>query len=398
MDSIRLTRRSALSSILGVAAAGGLSTPGHAQAGTTLRIALAAPSTTMDPHLQSNAPNNAVATHIFDSLVVNDHASRSVPGLAQSWRILDDTRWEFTLHDGIAFSDGTPLTWEDIAVSIERVTVLPSTASFRTYTRTVKAITSAGGNKLIVETKAPDPLLLNSLSRIRIISKRFKDAPSAEYNAGPAAIGSGPYRLREFSPGNHVILVRNDMHWGPKAPWAEVQLRVMSDDGARTAALLSGAVDLVEELPSQSAERVQADARFHVVRGVSSRIVYFGMDHAREMTPFASDLAGAPLPQNPFRDLRVRQAFAMAINRPAIVERVMDGNALAAAQYLPKGQPGTSERIAALPFDPARAQALLAEAGYPKGFRLTLHGPNDRIINDAKIVQTVAQMLKRIGI
>jgi peptide/nickel transport system substrate-binding protein len=366
--------------------------------GQTLRIGMAAPNTTMDPHLQSNAPNNAVATHIYDTLVTNDEQSRSAPGLATAWRVLDDTHWEFDLRPDVRFSDGSPLTPEDIAVSVERATTIPSTASFRTYTRSVKSIASPSAGKLLIETKSADPLLTNSLSRIRIISAKFKDAPSSDFNAGRAAIGTGPYILKEYVPGSRVVLAPNPTYWGPRPPWSEVVLRVVTDAGARLAALLSGDLDIIEQVPFEGIDRVKKDQRFQVIRGVSSRFVYLSLDTGRDVTPFITGPDGKPLAKNPLKDRRVRQALSMAINRQGVVDRVMEGNAVLASQFLPPGAPGTSPDVKPVPFDPNKAKAMLAEAGYPNGFRLTIHGPNDRFVNDDKIVQAVGQMFARIGI
>jgi peptide/nickel transport system substrate-binding protein len=362
-----------------------------------LRIGMAAPNTTLDPHLQSNAPNNAVASHLFDALVTNDAASRSTPGLAESWRLVDDTHWEFTLRDA-RFTDGAPFTAEDAIASIRRATDIPSTASFRTYTRSVKSMSALAANRLLVETDGPDPLLLNSLSRIRMIAASRAGAGTSDYNNGAAAIGTGAFVLRENVPGSHIRLARNDAWWGPRLPWSEVVLRMVTDDGGRLAALLSGDLDLIEAVPSQSAARVRSTPRFQLIRGISSRFVYVNFDHHRDETPFVTGMDGRPLGKNPLKDLRVRQALNLAINRQALVERVMEGDAVAASQFLPKGQPGTSDRLEVPSYDPARARALLAEAGYPNGFRLTLHGPNDRYVNDAKIVQALAQMFSRVGI
>ncbi|WP_458095578.1 ABC transporter substrate-binding protein [Roseomonas sp. WA12] len=368
-------------------------TPG----GSTLRIGMAAPNTTLDPHLLSNAPNNAVATHLFDSLIVNDHASRSVPGLAESWTRTDDTHWTFRLRD-TRFTDGTPFTAEDAIVSIQRATDIPSAASFRTYTRSIKAMSAPDPRTLLVETRAPDPLLLNAIGRVRIISARFKDAPSAEFNAGRAAIGTGPYILRDYIPSNRITLERNAAWWGGATPWERVELRVVTDDAARLAGLLAGDLDIVEAVASGNTERVRADPRLHLISGISSRFVYLATDQVNDVSPFVTGTDGRPLDRNPFKDLRVRQALSMAINRQAIVDRTMEGQAVVATQFLPKGGPGTDPTLEPAPFDPNRARALLAEAGYPRGFRLTVHGPNDRYINDAKIVQAVAQMFTRIGI
>jgi len=390
-------RRDWMKIAAGVALLPGAATMAWAQPVKRLRIGLAAPNTTIDPHLQSNAPNNALATHIFDSLVVNDEASRSKPGLASSWKIIDETHWEFKMRPGIKFSDGTPFGPEDVKVSINRAGTIPSVASFRTYTRSIKSIT-ASGNNLIFETTAPDPLLPNSLSRIRIISAKHKDTPSAEFNAGRAAIGTGPYVLKEYVPGSHVLLARNESYWGEKSPWPEVQLRIVTDAGARVANLLSGELDLIDEVPYEALERIKADKRFHLITGISSRVVYLAMDQSRDVTPFAFDQNGKPLPKNPFKNPRVRQAIDLAISRRAIIDRVMEGNAVLAAQFLPKGAFGTSPKVEPALYDPNKARALLAEAGFPNGFKLTIHGPNNRYVNDAKIVQAVAQMLTRVGI
>lgn len=401
MHNFMIGRRWLTRAMLGGAAAPGWLATALAQgagADGLLRIGMAAPNTTLDPHLQSNAPNNAVASHIFDALVTNDAASRSMPGLAETWRRTDDTHWEFTLRRDARFSDGAPFTAEDAIASLRRATELPSTASFRTYTRSIKTMTAQGANTLLIETAGPDPLLLNSISRIRMIAAKHAGATTAEFNSGAAAIGTGAFILRESVPGSHLRLARNDGWWGGRLPWSEVMLRMVTDDGARLAGLLSGDLDIIEALPSQGASRVRGDQRLHLIRGISSRFVYLGMDHAREVTPFATDRDGKPLPSNPFRDLRVRQALNLAINRQAMVERVMEGDAVAAAQFLPNGMPGTSDALEVPRYDVARARALLTEAGYPNGFRLTIHGPNDRYVNDAKIVQAVAQMFTRIGI
>jgi len=286
-----ISRRWLTRAMLGGAAAtqvpGWLSAALAQGAGTEglLRVGMAAPNTTLDPHLQSNAPNNAVASHIFDALVTNDAASRSTPGLAESWRLLDDTHWEFQLREA-RFSDGAAFTAEDAIASLRRANDLPSTASFRTYTRSIKSMSAPGPNRLLIETDGPDPLLLNSLSRIRMIPARLAGVATAEFNNGAAAIGTGAFVLRESVPSSHVRLARHDGWWGPRLPWSEVVLRMVTDDGARLAALLSGDLDIIEAVPSQSSARVRANPRFQVIRGISSRVVYLGFDFNREMTPF----------------------------------------------------------------------------------------------------------------
>lgn len=148
-------------------------------------------------------------------------------------------------------------------------------------------------------------------------------------------------------------------------------------------------------MPYHGIKQVESSGRFHIQRGISSRVVYLAMDQQREVTPFIKSPSGQPLEKNPLKEPRV---LSLAINRAGIVKQVMDGNAQPAAQFLPNGAPGTSSDIQVDSYDPAAAKALLAEAGYPEGFQLTLHGSNDRYINDSKIVQAIAQMFSRIGV
>ncbi|MBC9179905.1 ABC transporter substrate-binding protein [Pseudoroseomonas ludipueritiae] len=404
MHGFRPTRRWLTRATLGAAATlqapgwlGAALAQGAGQAGGRLRVGMAAPNTTLDPHFQSNAPNNAVASHIFDALITNDARSLPRPGLAQAWKLLDETHWKFQLRE-TTFSDGTDFTAEDAIVSLQRANDIPSTASFRTYTRSIKAMTALSPHSLLIETHGPDPLLLNSLGRLRVISADHKDAPTTEFNNGNATIGTGPLVLQEYVPGSHLHLTRNDAWWGGRLPWSEVVLRLIPDEGARLAALLAGELDIIEAVPFQGAQRVKENPGFHLIRGISSRFVYFAMDQRRDSSPFITDHAGRPLDRNPLKDRRVRQALSMALSREALAARVMEGDAVVASQFLPKGSAGTSDKLEVVPHDPDAARALLAEAGYPDGFGLTIHGPNDRYVNDARIVQAAAQMLTRIGI
>lgn len=365
---------------------------------TALQIGLAAPPTTLDPHHQNNAPNNALGNHIFDALVTNDEQSQSKPGLASSWKVIDDLTWDFTLNTKAVFSDGTPFTAADAIASIERVARVPSVTPYTTYTRTITEMSEPEPGILRIRTSEPDPILLNSLSRIRIISAKHAQADSADFNSGAAAIGTGPFVLKEYVPGNRIVLARNDTYWGTPPTFESVTLHIITDQGARLASLLSGDLDLVEQVPFQGIERVESNPQFKIIRGQSSRVVFFGGDMHRDVTPFATDNNGKPLKSNPFKDIRVRRAFGMAINREAVIQRVMAGNAIIADQFMQPGGFGISDNIKPIPYDPQGAKALLAEAGYPDGFKLTIHGPNDRYVNDARIVQAAAQFLTRIGI
>jgi peptide/nickel transport system substrate-binding protein len=194
-------------------------------------------------------------------------------------------------------------------------------------------------------------------------------------------------------------LERNDRYWGDQPHWQHVAYRFIPNDGSRTAALLAGDVALIEALPTTDAARLRSDNRVRIEQTSSNRLIYLWLDRSRTgATPFVLGPNGEALDTNPLNDLRVRQALSMAINRAAIVERVMEGAAVVSAQFLPPGSYSYVQGLNPPPYDPAKAKQLLADAGYPDGLRVTLHGPNDRYVNDAKIIQAVGQMWTRIGV
>ncbi len=365
-----------------------------------LRIGLAADVTSLDPHFLNVAPNNNAAWHIFDALVHVDANARLVPGLAVSWRAIDPTTWEFKLRRGVKFHDGSDFTAEDVIFSLDRPATL--TASPGPYTGFVKPIIA---KKIIdpwtlqFKTAAPYAMLPYDLDSIFIVSKKAAaGASSADFDSGKAAIGTGPYKLVHFARGDRIELARNDAYWGAKSPWDKVTLRILPADTARVAALLAGDVDAIESIPTADLTRLKANPNFRLEQKVSWRTLFLQMDQYRDHPPGVSDKSGNPLAQNPFKDARVRLALSKAINRRAIVERVMEGNAIAAGNLV---SPPVFGYVAALKpetFDPQAAKKLLAEAGYPDGFALTLHAPNNRYVNDEQLAQTVAQMLARVGI
>lgn len=393
-----LARRALLQTAIAVGMLSALPISYAQSSAPALRIGLAAPNTAIDPHAQNNSPNNAVLSHVFDTLVVYDEKQDAKPGLAESWKVVDDTHWEFTLRKGVVFSDGTPLTAKDVVASFARIEVLPSVSSFKTYTRSIDKVEAVDDHVLRFTTKAPTPLLPSFLTRVRIIKETFKDAATADFNSGKAAIGTGPYVIEEYVPGTRIKLKRNEKYWGSKQGWETVELRIVTDKAARLASMLSGDLDLIEAVPATDLARLKSDKRFKVVSAPSNRLIYIALDQARDVSPFVRDNSGAPMIKNPLKDLRVRQAISMAINREAIVDRVMDKQAIVASQFLTQGRFGTSDKIKPQPYDVKKATELLKEAGYPQGFQLTLHSSSDRYINDSRIIQTVAQLLSRIGI
>ena len=365
-----------------------------------LTIGLSAAITSLDPHFANNSPNKAVARHFFEALLKFDEKLEVVPALAVSWRRTGDTTWEFQLRPNVKFSDGTPFTADDVVASFERAPNVPnSPSSLGLFTRSIKQVTAVDPLKVRIETKYPDPLLPIMVPEIVIVPSANRAATTAEYNNGKTMVGTGPFVFGAYLPGDRIIMRRNEHYWGRPADWSKVTLRIITNDGARVAGLLSGDLDLIENVPPDLIAKVKQNSAFRIVQSTPALPVYLGMDLGRDVTPFASATNAAPgAKANPLLDKRVRQALSYAIDRKAIAERIMSGTVTPAGQMLPDGLFGTSSKIAAAPYDPKKAKALLAEAGYPNGFSLTINGPNDRWANDSKVVQTIAQMWTRIGV
>ena len=365
-----------------------------------LTVGLSSPITSLDPHFANNSPNKAVARHFFQALLQFDEKLDVAPALATAWRRVGDTTWEFQLRPNVQFSDGSPFTANDVVASFERAPNVPnSPASLALFTRSIKQVSVIDPLKVRIETKYPDPLLPMMLPEILIIPAASKSASTNEFNTGKAMIGSGPFIFGAHLPGDRIIMKRNDKYWGKPADWEKVTLRFISNEGGRVAALLSGDVDLIENVPPDLIAKVKQSGAFHVVQSRPALPVYLGLDMGRDVTPFVTGNNPAPgAKANPLLDKRVRQALSYAIDRKAISERIMSGTTAPAGQMLVTGLFGTSGKLAPMPYDPKKAKALLTEAGFPNGLTLTLHGPNDRLANDSRVILAIAQMWTRAGI
>ncbi|HLJ19085.1 MAG TPA: ABC transporter substrate-binding protein, partial [Stellaceae bacterium] len=250
-----------------------------------------------------------------------------------------------------------------------------------------------------IHSAAPYPLAPYDLSVVPIISHRVGNAvTTADFNSGKAVIGTGPFRFLRWVPGDRIEMARNDDYWGPKPAWTHVTTTPIPNDSARVAALLAHDVDLIDTVPPSALADLRARADVRLAQTAINRLEFLHMDSFSEHPPDVMGLDGRPLESNPFKDRRVRKAISKAIDRNALVDGINQGMGVPASQFLPDGVFGTSPELKPAPYDPEGARKLLAEAGYPDGFALTLSAPNGRFVNDAKIAVAVGEMLSRIGI
>jgi peptide/nickel transport system substrate-binding protein len=364
------------------------------------KLAMSSPPTSMDPHFYNLFSNLNVSDHIFEPLVTMDADSRIIPALAESWTLVNNLTWEFKLRKGVKFHDGSEITAEDVAWSIDRpATIVGSPGKFDVYTKAVINKKIVDAHTIRFTTKEPYPLLLSDLTSIYMVSKKATQGlASDDFTSGKGMVGTGPYKFVKFLRDDRVELERNDGYWGKKPAWSKATLRFIPNGATRLAALLAGDVQAIENVPTPDLARVRTDSSIGLFSKISHRVIYLYPDTSRDKSPFVTDKEGKPLDKNPMQDKRVLQAISMAINREAIKERVMEGLSEPTSNLVPATLFGHNPNLKVVKYDPEGAKKLLTAAGYPNGFGITIHTPNNRYINDEKITQTIAQMLSRVGI
>jgi peptide/nickel transport system substrate-binding protein len=354
---------------------------------------------TMDPHHQWLASNISYYRQIYGTLTALDPDAQARPMLAD-FRMVNELSWEFKLKPGAKFHNGRPVSAQDVVASLNRAKTLPNAAaSYAGALQTITEIKAADAQTVLINTERPNGNIPQQLTQVAIIPKEVADSATRDdFTSGKAAIGAGAYKVVRYRPGDRLELARADGTVGAKPHWATVTYRFIADDAARLAALIGGDVDLIDYVPPADMARLQNDKRLAVHTRASDRVMYLIPDSSRDRSPFVTDLDGKPLDKNPLKDLRVRKAMSLAIDRDALVRSVMDGAAAVASQTVPPGFSGYSSSIGAPAHDLNEAKQLLANAGYPKGFALTIHCTNDRYVNDARTCQAIGQMLSRLGL
>ncbi|MYN13996.1 ABC transporter substrate-binding protein [Pusillimonas sp. TS35] len=395
--TIKLIRGTLMATAL---AAAGLVCSGIAQA-RDLTIALRSEPSSMDPQFHSLTPNTQLSETMFDPLVRTDKNAKPVACLAESWTV-DGNVWTFKLRKDVKFSDGTPLTAEDVLFTYDRVPKVPnSPSSYALYLSTVEKVEAPDPHTVKITTKGPSPVLLANLSLVPIMSKKAASGPApegkttVELNRGDGLVGTGPYKFVSWKRGAEIVLDRNPYYWGDKPAWDKVTYRPITNSAARVAALLAGDVDVIEDPPTDDLSRLKQDKNLYVQETPSVRVIYIALNQGNEPPPGMEGTNG----KNPMTDKRVREALSLAIDRKAIVERIMNGVGQPAGNLLPYPAFGTSKEHENAPAaDTAKAKKLLADAGYPNGFTLSLGSPDGRYTNDKRIAQAVAAMWARIGV
>jgi peptide/nickel transport system substrate-binding protein len=389
--------------VLSAAAVALLGAASFAAGAVTLKVANQGDALSLDPHSLQESLQLSVTGNVYEPLVTRDRNFKLAPALATSWKQIAPTVWRFELRKGVQFHDGTPFTADDVIFSYDRTR--GDGSDLQSSVGPVKAIRKINDYVVEMDTTTPFPILPELITNWYIMSKKWCEANGAtkpvdrrkgiENAASFRANGTGPFRVRERQPDVRTTFVRNGNYWGKiDGNVDEVIFSKIGNDATRVAALISGEIDVMEPVPVQDVERLKASSNLKVLQGPELRVIFLGMDQKRDELLF-SNVKG----KNPFKDKRVRQAFYQAIDIEGIKRSVMRGASTPNAEMLPPQVNGFAPDLAKrLPYDAEASKKLLADAGYPQGFEVTMNCPNDRYVNDGAICQAVAANLARVGV
>ena len=373
----------------------------------TLRWARAGDSLTLDPHAQNEGPTSALAHQIMEPLVMRDITGAIVPALATAWSPSgnDPNVWVFNLREGVRFHDGAEFDSEDAVFSFKRA--MTPDSDYKELLASVKEVRAPGKFVFEIVTDGPNPIMPSNLTNLFIIDRGWAEANNAvkvqDYEGGEDtysarnANGTGPYKLVSREPDTKTVLKVNEDYWGKgEFPMevTEIVYTPIQNAATRVAALLSGEVDFIQDVPVQDLSRVASSDQLDVRTAPQNRVIFFGMNVGDD--DLTTDNVDG---KNPFADIRVRRALNIAINRDAIMKVVMREQSQPAAVIMPPFVNGWTAALDQVPdHDVEAAKALMAEAGYGDGFSIRLNCPNDRYINDEAICQAAVGMLAQIGV
>ncbi len=359
---------------------------------------------TMDPHSQNEGLTNAMNGQVYEALLRRDKQLQLIPALATEWKQIDDLTWQLKLRPNVKFHDGSAMTAEDVVFSIERAK--HANSQIRVYAGVLGTARKVDNATVEFKLTTVNPIFLDHLATVQIMSKAWSEKNNSvnpqnfkekeEKFAALNSNGTGPFQLVLRQPDIKTTYKKFDGWWGKReGNVSVVTFTPIKAEATRVAALISGEVDLILDPPPQDVERLEKTPNTKVINGVENRVIFIGMDQARDELLYSS-VKG----KNPFKDKRVRQALYQAIDIETMKTRLMRGQAFPTGGITvsPLGVYNDAALEKRLPFDVNAAKKLMADAGYPQGFEVTLHCPSGRYINDEKICQALAAMWAQINV
>lgn len=356
----------------------------------TLSFGVAADAQTMDPYFMNNDDTNSILGNIFDNLISFDKDLNTEANLAESWSNPTPKEWILKLRKNVKFHNGNKFNADDVIFSYDRVRNWKKSA-FKSKVNMIESVTKVDEYTVKMVTNKPYPIFLRQLTYVSILDKETLEGKTDQW-VGLNPVGTGAYKFTSWKKGDSVKMSANSNYWRGKPSFDKVIFKPLTNDATRVAAILSGAVDIINKVPAVDAARIKGHDKldFFLVSGLKT--IYLHMDQHREKSPFIKTSTG----KNPLMDKKVRQAFSYAINRDDITKFIMKGFAITATQLSASTVNGYDASIKKAEFSPEKAKKLLKEAGYPNGFEIQLDTLNKG--SYPKIAQSIASNLARVGI
>ncbi len=354
-----------------------------AYAPQVLRVALTAIPKSLDPNRDPGGPMLPIYRLVFEGLPKPDASGRPTPVLAESWRLLNDTTWQFKLRPGVKFSDGESFNGEVVKWNSERAQD-PKNSVYAARVNPIAGVDVVDDHTVNVRTKQPFAPLLGNLMPILMLPPRYYQRVGNQgFSSNP--VGTGPYRVTGFTTDASVKMERNETYWGKRPNVSAIEFRMLAEAATRVAALQAGEVEVAYHLPPENVDQLRAAGLSAFPLNVGQALLFV--------------LAQPRTTLEPLKNKLVRQAVNYAVDKDAIIKALTQGMARRLEGQLvgPDGF-GYTDKVKAYPYDVAKAKALLKEAGYPGGFKVKMSGTNGRYPQDKEVSQAVAQYLRQVGI
>ena len=349
----------------------------------TVVIAQGVDPGTLDPHNHYETPAFNVLLNIYETLLVRDGEIRLTPLLATSWKLINDTTWEFSLRKGVKFHNGEDFNANAVKFSLERMNNPANKLKQTTLQGIMDRVEVMDDYTVRIITKKPYPYLDAQLSHIGAIipPKYFQEKGLAYFTANP--VGTGPYKFVRWVKDDQLSLTAFEGYWGGAPKIKNAVFRPIPEATTRVAGLQTQEVDVIVNIPPHLSRLMNWKGRSAVAKVPSSRVIFIALDNRQ----------GGPL-----ADVRVRRAIAEAIDIEKIIKNVLEGNALKLGTPFTKYHFGYDPEIKPHSYNPDNAKKLLAEAGFARGFDLVINAPTGRYLNDKEVAEAVVGELRKIGI
>lgn len=392
----RVSRRDAIRQVAAATVAGaalaalpapvsfGAPVAGAMNQGRSVTIALASEPNTFDPHLTVGRNTQIFVANVFDGLTARDASGQLSPALATDWSVLPDgTGWQFTLRDGVKFQNGDPFTAESVKYTIERMIDPATKSTVSSEMATIAGVDIVNPTTIVIKTKQPDIMVPNRFSELYggMLS------PTQAMMADPATLatkpnGTGPFMVTDWTKNERLVLEANPSYWRGPASVSKITMRPILEDATRVAALQTGEVDFISNVPYERITELQADPNLVVKTVPTPRVFFIGIDPRVK----------------PLDDVRVRQALNYAVDVDSIISALYLGHATRIATVVPTSCFGYDASVTPYPYDPDMAKKLLSDAGYPNGFPIELDSFTGSVAEHSKPAEAIVGYLRQVGL